>query len=303
MTSLKRAIQTSIINLWRNRFISVATILVIAILLFIFNTILVVHFTAQQELKGLAQKIDLIVYLDGNIEEKNAQEMTQYISRIEGVTKVGYIPKEVALGQFLKAHPKTAEYYKKFNLENTLPSSIRVTVVNPEFYEKVENNIEKSQYASLITNFTEDQNEENITTNIIHNLKKVSTFTRYLLYWVIIAFLLGGILMIYNAIHLHIYNRRMEISIMNLVGAGQKFIQLPYLLEGLWISLIALAVSIGLFLVVSEGTILGRLEIFTGNFEIPYLKFFTLEALAIIGLNLIASFCTVYRHTKSQIFA
>lgn len=292
---MNRAIKTSFQNLWRNKITSIAVIAVISILIFIFNIILVVHFTAKNELEILAKKIDLVIYLANGIEKETGEEVANYASALAGVQKSIFISKEEALKNFLKAHPKTAEYYKKFNLENTLPGSVRITVSDPKFYQKTEDALRQSKYAPLLTNLNDDQKDMTVTGNIVRNLEDLGNFTKYLLTWILAGFIIGAILMMQSIVHLHIYTRKNEINILRLVGAGQRFIQLPYLLESLWISVIALFSTFLLFWAVSETTILKELAFYGKNIVIPFEKIFFLEALVILLLNLGTSFFAVQR--------
>lgn len=295
---MNRALKASLVSLWRNKVTSLGVIVVIAILIFILNVILTVHFTAKTELKRLAKKIDLVVYLENSIQKEKGEEIANYIKGLPGVEKTSFISKEEALDQFLKAHPKTAEYYKKFNLENTLPASIRIMVQSPEWYEKTEQTLEKSRYAGLLKNIGDEKKDLTLTGNIVHNLEDLTNFTKYLLYWVIIAFAIGALLLVSNAIHLNIYSRKTEISILRLVGGGQKFIVAPYLLEALWISLIALIASFLLFWILGQTTIVRELALFGKMTEIPYWKIFLIEGVAVTSLNGIGSFFTVQKYIK-----
>jgi len=64
-------------------------------------------------------------------------------------------------------------------------------------------------------------------------LEKTLYFIRWLgLVFGGLLFLTGGIL-IYNAIHMAVLARRVEIRIMRLVGASQLTIRIPFLIEGL----------------------------------------------------------------------
>lgn len=295
---MNRALKTSFQNLWRNKITSIAVIAVISILIFIFNIILVVHFTAKNELEILAKKIDLVIYLANGIEKETGEKITNYAGDLPGVQKSIFISKEKALENFLKAHPKTAEYYKKFNLENTLPGSVRITVSNPEFYQKTEEALRQSKYAPLLTNLNDDQKDLTVTGNIVRNLEDLGNFTKYLLSWILAGFIIGAILMMQSIVHLHIYTRKNEINILRLVGAGQKFIQLPYLLESLWISIVALLATFLLFWTVSEATILKELAFYGKNIVIPFEKIFFLETLAILLLNLGSSFVAIQKEIK-----
>ena len=253
-------------------------------------------------LKELSQKIDLVLYLQDNLNEEGAKKIIDDVEKMEGVKAVDFISRQEALDQFLQAHPQKAEIYKKFELENPLPPNLHIQIEDPESYKKIQDSLGEKDYKNLITNLSEEKGDVNITDNIIQNLEKTTRFTRYLMYWLLITFLIGGILMIQNAIHLTIHTRKLEISIMKLVGADRKTIQLPYILEGVWYSVIALIISFLLFMIASKGVLLRELQPFTADSTFPYsMSIFAIEAVMIILLAVGSSMLAVHQHTKEHL--
>lgn len=296
---MKKTFSESFKNLWRNKFSSIGTILVLSMLMFIFNILLVIHISAQNEIKKLGEKIDLVLYLQENIEEKTGKEIETFTRNIPGVKKTAYISKGQALEEFLRAHPKTAEYYKKFNLENTLPGSIRITVENPDFYTRVKDTMNKSRYQKLFENLSEEKQNLTINGNIIRNVEDMSKMTRYLLFWIMAIFAAGAIIMIGNTISMSYYHRKMEVGIMRLIGAGQKFILGPYLLESIWISLAALLLSFIIFTSVTELEIGKQFDLLRRHIDFPYLKIFLLEIVAVVVLSIVTSFIAIKKHINN----
>lgn len=281
-----------------------ATILLIAIILFVLNIILVVNMIVKNQLAELGQKINLIVYLQDNIDPKKAQSINDQIKQQEGVKDSIFISKQMALTSFLKDHPQTAQYYQKFNLENTLPPSIQVTVSSPDYYEKIQNFLKANPDSGLMTNIFEEKNsaksDASVTEAVTHNLQKINSFSKTLLFWVITAFLIGSILIMNNAVHLTIYNRRLEIGIMRLVGATPAFIRLPYLLEAVWASLIAIVLSFLGFIIMTKTALLPEISIFSSTFSIPFFWLFAIEVLATLALTTLSSYAAIERHLRKH---
>lgn len=304
MATLNLSVQTSIKNLWRNKYSSIATILLMAIILLVLNIILVVNIIVKNQLNDLGQKINLIVYLQDNIDEKRAQEINDSLKQQDGVKDSVYVSKQTALQGFLKDHPQTAQYYQKFNLENTLPPSIQITVKSPDDYEKVQNFLRASPDSGLMTNIFEEKNEKSrdmsVTEAVTKNLQKINGFSKTLLFWVVTAFLIGSLLIMNNAVHLTIYNRRMEISIMRLVGATPLFIRLPYLLEAIWTSLIAIIISFIGFVVLMKTAFLPEVSLFSTQFSIPFFWLLSGEIIATLTLTLLSSYAAVERHLRKH---
>ena len=125
--SFFRGIKLGLNNFWRNKFLSMATIIVMAIIIFIFNVILAIQFIGNQALQSLSERVDIVIYLQDDIEYYDATKLTEALKNIDGVKNVKYTSKEEALEIVGKTHPKTAEFLTKFNLKNPLPPSISIT--------------------------------------------------------------------------------------------------------------------------------------------------------------------------------
>ncbi|MCX6733912.1 MAG: permease-like cell division protein FtsX [Candidatus Peregrinibacteria bacterium] len=305
MTTLAYSTQSSLKNLWRNRYSSIGTILLIAIILFILNVILSVNMIVKSQLNELGEKVTMIVYLQDNISQDKAKEINEDIRSQSGVKDSVYISKQQALANFLKSHPKTAEYYQKFNLENTLPPSIQVTVASPSMYETVQSFLQASANRIFINTLEEPDAQGNsadtsITQKVTENLFKLDRFSRTLLFWVIAAFLIGSVLIMNNGIHLAIYNRRVEISIMRLVGATPNLICLPYLLEAVWSTLIAVILSFSGFYLMTKFALLPEINFFSDTIVLPFIWLLLAEVGATLALTLISSFAAVEKHLQKH---
>jgi cell division transport system permease protein len=304
MSTLNISVQNSLKNLWRNRFSSIATIVLIAIILFILNIILVVNLIVKGQLNDLGQKISLIVYLQDDISQQKALAINDAVKSQDGVKESIYISKQTALQDFLEDHPQTAQYYQKFKLDNTLPPSIQITVQSPDDYEKIQNFLRANPDSGLMTNIFQEKNEESrdmtVTEAVTRNLQRINSFSKTLLFWVIAAFLVGSVLIMNNAVHLTIYNRRLEISIMRLVGATPNFIRLPYLLEAVWASLIAIALSFIGFIILTKAAFLPEISLFSSEFSIPLLWLFLGEVVATLTLTIASSYAAVERHLRKH---
>ncbi len=305
MTTLTYSTQSSLKNLWRNRYSSIATIVLIAIILFILNVILSVNMIVKSQLNELGEKVTMIVYLQDNISQEKAKEINEDIRSQSGVKNSLYVSKQQALADFLKSHPKTAEYYQKFNLENTLPPSIQITVESPAMYETIQSFIQASANRVFINTLEEPNAQDSsvdasITQKVTDNLFKLDRFSRTLLFWVIAAFLIGSVLIMNNGIHLAIYNRRVEISIMRLVGATPNLIRLPYLLEAVWSTLIAVTLSFLGFYMMTKFALLPEINFFSDTIVLPFVWLLLAEVGATLALTLISSFAAVEKHLQKH---
>ena len=127
-------------------------------------------------------------------------------------------------------------------------------------------------------------------------LISVTEFTKKLIFGVIITFIFGSLLITINAIHLSIFTRKLEIQVMQLVGANPNMIRLPFIFEGAIYSLIAVLFSFTLLIVFLEGSELSSLETFTDNFNPALL--FLLEFLGSLSIGILSSYIALNHYLK-----
>ena len=301
--AFRRGVQLGLSNFWRNKFLSIATIGVIAVILFIFNVILTVHYIGNQALQALSERVDIVIYLRDDIQLYDAQNLTNEIKNIAGVKTVQYTSKEEALDIVAKTHPQTAEFLRKFNLVNPLPPSISITTQRPEDYKTVQTFLQQGQYKSLMQNYIAEgsSNESVILSNVAKNLTSISQFIRQVIFWLVLVFILGGTLVIVNAIQLTIFTRRNEITIMRLVGATPTFIRLPFIVEGILYAICAVLGSF-LFLFILAKTIqIDATTMWSYYNSLSLNKVFTAELVIAIILGITSSFAAVEQHIHTKI--
>jgi cell division transport system permease protein len=239
----------SLQNIGRNLLLSTATTVMMGLILFIFNVIMVLNTLTQGTLTDLAQKIDLIIYVeDSSVYEVN--NLVNAVAELPEVQEVEFTSSDQALQEFLAEYPDKADPFTTYGIENPLPANLRIVTHSPQDHDAVLSYLENSAYAGLLKD-VESAGDNRI---IASRLLSVTDFTQKLIVGVVITFILGSVLMIMNAIHLSIFTRKTEIQVMQLVGARYSMIQYPFLFEGGFYSLIAVFFSLFLLMFFLEGT-------------------------------------------------
>ena len=297
-----RALNLSFSNMWRNKFLTIATVLVMGILIFIFNIILCVNYVAKTSLDELTSKVDIVVYLKDNSEYYQVQQMIEDLKTLEGVTSVTYRSKSDALEIVSKTHPKTAEFLERYGVDNPLPPSINVTTADPELHIMVQQFLNQEKYRHMLANVVTDLEKQTSATGAVtKNLINLSSATNQIIFWVFVVFISGSILIISNAIQLTIYSRQREIYIMRLVGATKHFIRLPFLFEGLFYGIFSLIVASLLIIILATQIQISQISIIEYLNRIPLLTVFLIELGASIIIGIICSYIAVYRYLRSKL--
>lgn len=301
--SFWRALKLGFANFWRNKFLSVATILVIAVIIFIFNIILAIQFVGNQALQALSERVDIVVYLRDDISFYDANRLKDELSAIGGVKTVKYTSKEEALQIVAKTHPQTAEFLQKFNLRNPLPPSISVITESPEDHAAVQQFLEQPEYKNMMASYVTEgaTGESMVLSAVAKNLNSISHFVRQIVFWMVLVFVLGGTLVIINAIQLTIYTRRNEIYIMRLVGATPNFIRLPYIIEGILYGIFSVLLSFLILFVLVNNIRLEDTNLWTYYSNLQFSRVFTAEVLITMVLAVISSFSAVQQYLKGKL--
>src|SRR3989339_1160725 len=184
---LKKGIQLGVQNLLRNKILSLATLAIITLIVFIFNVILIIHLITKSGIDELNKKVDIILYLKDDIEYLFIPKVINEIKKYPEVSKVNYTSKEEALNTILQKYPNNTNPFEEYGIKNPLPASITIITKDPETQTIVLDKINQSDFAYYFTSLK--NNNEN--TDIVKKLSSITNFTQNLLITILISFAIG----------------------------------------------------------------------------------------------------------------
>ena len=296
-SSFSRSLHLALDNLSRNKFLTLATVLVMALILFIFNIIFSVNLLAQNAIQDLKSKVDLILYLEDNADSLRVNQLVKDLDAFPETTTVTYTSKEQALQDFLDKYSEDMNPFATYDLENPLPASIQIITQTPEDHETILTYLAQEGYNDLLLD-TESRAEN---AQIVDNLLRVTDFSQKVLLGIVIAFILGSILIIANVIQVTIFHRKREIQIMRLVGAGINFIRSPFMIEGAIYGLSSVVISFGLFLLFDVLVDLSSITFSSG--EIHYAPLLLLQIAAGLFLGVLSSLLAINHYLKKDLIS
>jgi cell division transport system permease protein len=288
---IRKGILLSLNNIWRNKFLSLATIFVIGTIIFIFNVILAVNFIAKEAISDLNKKVDVVVYLKESTTFTEGQNIIKDLQTQEGVVNVAYTSKEDALSQLKTTHPDISLAFEKYDLGNPLPASLNITTEHPKYHETVAEFLNQDKYLSKLSNVvtTDDSSTNSIITSVSKNLLSVTNFAQQIIFWLIMIFVIGGVLIILNALQITIFHRKKEIEVMKLVGSSRWFIRFPFLIESIIYAILAVTISFIMLLFLSKSIQITDTSLWS-------YKIFLIEIAATVTLSVISSMVAVHEY-------
>ncbi len=210
------------LSLRRNGWMTFAAITTVTVALFLIGGMAYTYSLLKggaSELTGLFEmRVSLV---DGTKKERIAT-IAQEVRVIPGVKSAFWIPRDKAWQRFLSEHPEQREYAE---LENPYPDSFKVVLSDLQQAEAVAAKIKAIEGVK-----SDEVKYMNAVAELIIDLQAIIGWLGFVIGGIL--FLTAGIL-IYNAIRLTVISRRLEIRIMQLVGASFLTVRIPFYIEGI----------------------------------------------------------------------
>ncbi len=235
-----RSINEGLIQLWRNKFLSLMTIGLGVLILILLNLVFSMQYFAEKSLRDIEARADFSIALRENFDGFELEALQNDLKKFDVET------------QILEAH--------KFN-DFPLPPRLYLKFRDISQVEDIFESIKNPRYSEIIANW--DSAGEKDFVNVISKLLNLRQNVEKAAQILVILFIIGGILLIINTFRLVIFSRKNEVFIARLVGATPEFIMGPFIAEGAFLGFISGFLSILIFIfLLREITILPGGQIF-----------------------------------------
>lgn len=229
VTTLYRIIKYGLQGFWRNRLLSIATILVMVITLFVFFNLIIFNVLTNSAISILKDKIDISVYFQTDVPEDDILKVKRSLGSLSEVKSIEYVSRDQALMLFQQRHEGDETITKALEVleENPLSASLNIKARDPRDYPAIAAYLNNEGLEGLVDQVTYNENQLviNRLATIVSTAKKGGIALTAILSLV-------AVLVALNTIILTIYSTRDEISVMRFVGASNKFIHGPYIVQG-----------------------------------------------------------------------
>lgn len=298
LTTFYRITKTSVISLWRNRWLSLAATLIMVLTLFTISVFVSLLVVTNKTTQALRDKVDMTVYFNETTTKDQIFSIQNILLTRSDIKNVDYISKEKALERW-KIRNKDDEKIRDVISEsdNPLPRSLEVKTQNPEDLEKINTYLNGNDYKPLIRDISYRKNKD-----LVNRLVSITSFIKLGGYTLSGVFVLIAILIIYNTIRLTIYARSEEIEIMKLVGGSDWYIRGPFILEGVSYGILGAIISSIIFYFAFKFTIpiaenyLGLTNLNSSYLGMNMALIVLMQALAGLLLGTFCSIIAVRKH-------
>ncbi len=302
--AFKRIVVSGAVGFWRNGFVSLASVFVMTIALFVIGAIIMIDQLLGASLQQIESKVDINVYFAVEAVEEDMQAVKSRLEALPEVAAVTYTSREEAIVAFRERHrgdELTIQALEELG-DNPLGASLAVRAASTDQYESIarfldEQQAQESPQSPVIdrVNFVKNKEAIEKLASIIDVVERASVITMVIL-------IVAAVVITFNTIRLAIYTTREEIAVMRLVGASNTFIRGPFMLQGIMYGaiagILALIIMYPILLWIGPGTE----AFFQFNILSYFLSNFGYVFLVIVGsgivLGLISSAMAVSRYLR-----
>ncbi len=220
LRSLEYASVESIVAIKRNALMSLASIITVGLALSILGGFVLLTLGLHNATHTLLKRFEIAVYVQKGTSLSDVAALSIKIKALPHVKSVALISSDAAWKQFRR------EMGSKVELsgvrDNPLPDTLRVRVDDPKSTGSVASSITRM---NKVDEVNEGRKEVDQVLRFANIIKMIGGATAGLLF-LVTAFIIS------NTIRMTVYTRRREIRVMQLVGATNWFIRMPFIFEG-----------------------------------------------------------------------
>lgn len=296
ISTLFYTIKQGFVNIFRNKWFSLASIATISTCLFLFGLFYAIVANVQNIMVSVEEGVSVSVFFEEGTSDVRLEEIGQQIAARVEVSDVNFISDEEAWASFGPDY--FGEDYQEGFPENPLQGM--------NSYEVYLSDV--SMQSALVTwlQSIPEVREVYYSELTANTLSGANMLVAYVSLG-IVGILLGvSVFLINNTVSMGVFVRKEEINIMKYIGATDFFVRAPFVVEGMLIGLIGAAIPLGLIYSLYNYALTYVVERFSVLSD--FLKFLSVEEifqtltpvslLVGVGIGFLGSMLTVRKHLR-----
>lgn len=278
-------------------------IMIVTLTIVLFSVI--TNFTFTHTISQITNKINISIYLNNNVSKAQVNNLIGQLKQLPNVQTVSYLSKAQVLAQYEKQNTANQQLIQAVNeTANPLPPTIIIKPSNLNNLNAIRSFLAKPNISSLQTAPPSYSGQEKLAidriTHATNVLKEIGVIA-------VVIFAVVSVLIIFNTIQMAIFNRRDEIQIMRLLGAGTWYIRGPFIVESIIYGILSAVISVAIInaaFQASSGTLkassLGLLDISYANqfFDNRFIELLLIELGLGIVIGAVSSLIATRRYLK-----
>ncbi len=292
---LGRNFRDAIRSVFRNFSLSIASISCITITLVIVALAILSSYNVDNFTKLMKEGFTIVVFLDNDITEEKLRTVEKKLEEIVNVESYKFDSKIDIASSMMESSDVFENIMGSWDeMENPLQDTFLIKVKETDKINETAAKIKMIEGVSLVK----------YGEGIVENLLTIFKVVERALIAIVILLVFVTAFLITNTIKLTIFSRKREIEIMRLVGASNLNIELPFIIEGLFLGLLGAIIPLAIVLYGYSALYLS----FDGQLFSPFVRLIPPEpfiyyvSMVLLGLGIvvgmIGSFNAVRKYLK-----
>jgi cell division transport system permease protein len=234
-TSVEYVTRETASNLWRNRLMTIAAVLTVAVSLSLVGAALLLRQGASHASASWERQTEVTVWMSPNATKSEVQAVGAQLAQLSLVEHpCVYWSQQRDFNEALQIEGNIIR--ESGTTVTDIPSSWRCTPAALSSATAVRNDFIGQAGVSTVS----------VPEKQIHTEERAISIIQWIFIILAVVLLGSAVVLILNTIRMAIFARRREVSVMKLVGATNWFIRVPFMSEGLVEGLLGSAVAAGM---------------------------------------------------------
>ncbi len=222
-------------NLWRDRVMSLSSILVLASCLVVLGCFALIVYNININMDKLVSLNQIVVFADYDLDEDKVAEIGEQIKTLDNVDSVEYVSKNDGLDSMKTEYAGFEDIFDKMKEDgdNPLPDSFIVRYTDTSKVTTLEYNLRQIEGVMKVKN----------RLDLATSLENFKNGISLVFIWFLVVLFVVSVFIIINTIKLAVNSHMEEIRVMKYIGASNWFIVVPYVIEGVIIGIFSSVIA------------------------------------------------------------
>jgi len=227
-------------GLFRNSLMSLATVFVLASALLVTGSTWVLSKNIEYNLQEINTYNKIVVFVSKDTQDHTTKLLKEKIEALSSVDHVEWITKDEVLRKLLQDYGDYSDILQMYDDDNPCKDELVISYSDASMVDDISYQIRNMNEQDDTLGSVDKINDRREVAQKIDDIKDVVSLVCS---WLLILLLAVSVFIVMNTIKLAVHSRSNEIFIMRYVGASRLFVAFPFVLEGILLGSISVAIA------------------------------------------------------------
>lgn len=220
-------------NIWVNRMMSLASIGILVSCMLLIGSAILLSINLNGMVSYVENQNEMVAFLEDSADGITVSAVEAALNSNDNVDSFAFVSREEALERYSEIVPDSLLENLEQDKEEVFPLSFRITLKDLSLIDETTAQIESIPGIMRV----------NAPTNVAETVTGIKRAVYICGSGIVIILLAVTLIIIANTIKVTVFNRRKEINIMKFVGATDRFIRMPFVVEGILLGVISACIA------------------------------------------------------------